>query len=132
MRRITMLPLFLLPLLATGCVALMAGAGVGYVVSQEVLPNDVHVSQVALDVDTVWPSVKETMTFYQDPGTELAIQDFPRAITAKVDGAKTVVEVEAQDIDRTTIRVQADKYLGKDNATAALVMDGIIKHLGKP
>ncbi len=118
-------------LLAPACLPLAVGAGAGYIVSQQVLPNDVHVSQVALDVDKVWPSVKETMTFYQDPGSELLVQDFPRSITAKVDGAKTLVEVEAIDVDRTTVRVSAEKYLAQDNATAAEVMTGITERLNK-
>ena len=117
--------------LASGCVGLFAGAGAGYLVSQQVLPNDVHVSQVAIDVDQVWPSVQETLSFYQDPGTELLVQEFPRVITAKVDGAKVIVEVEAHDIEQTTVRVHAEKYLAKDNATAAEVMDGIVERLGK-
>ena len=117
--------------LASGCIGLFAGAGAGYLVSQQVLPNDVHMSQVAIDVDQVWPSVQETLSFYQDPGTELLVQEFPRVITAKVDGAKVIVEVEAHDIEQTTVRVHAEKYLGKDNATAAEVMDGIVERLGK-
>ena len=72
----------------------VAGAGVGYVVSQKVLPNDVHVAQVALDVDHVWPSVRETLGFHVDPGTELVVQEFPRQVEAKVDGARVRVEVE--------------------------------------
>lgn len=117
----------LVPLLG-GCFVAAAGAA-GYVVSQQVLPNNVHVTQVSLDVDQVWPAVKETMGFYQAPGSELAVQDFPRSIKAKVDGADVLVEVEAMDLDRTTIRVSAKKYLGKDDATASEVMAGILKHL---
>jgi len=127
--KISTLPLVLLPLF-TGCWA-AAAVGAGYVVSTQVLPNNIHVAQVSLDVDRVWPSVKETMSFYQEPGSELAIQDFPRTIHAKVDGAKVLVEIEAHDIDRTTIRVSAEKYLGKDDATAGEVMQGLLDRLNK-
>lgn len=123
------LSLLALAPLFTSC--LVAAAGAGYVVSQQVLPNNVHVSQVSLDVERVWPSVKETISFYQEPGSEPSVQDFPRTIHAKVDGAKVTVEVEAIDIDRTTIRVTAEKYLSKDNATAAEVMNGILERLEK-
>ena len=119
-----------LPLFASGCV-LAAGVGVGYIVSQQVLPNNVHVTQVSLDVDHVWPSVKETMAIYQEPGSQIAVQDSPRTIHATVDGAKVLVEVEAIDLDRTTIRVSAERYLTKDDATAAQVESGIIAHLDK-
>jgi hypothetical protein len=116
---------------ASGCAGLLVGAGAGYLISTKVLPNDVHVSTFALDIDKVWPSVKETMSFYQDPGTELSVQDFPRVITAKVDGASVIVEVEALDIDQTTVRVQAEKYLSKDNATATEVMEAITERVQK-
>lgn len=127
-----LLSLVALAPLLSGC-WVVAAAGAGYIISQQVLPNDVHVTQVALDVETVWPSVKETASFYQEPGSEATVQDFPRTIHAKVDGSKVTIEVEAIDVDRTTIRVQAEKYSGlaKDNATAAEVMKGILDHLQK-
>ena len=131
MRHLSFSALLLATLILPSCVPLVAGAGVGYIVSQQVLPNNVHETQVAIDVDRVWPSVKETLGFFQDPGTELALQDFPRTIHAKVDGAKVLVEVEAHDIELTTIRVSAEKYLAKDNSTAAEVMKGILERLGK-
>ena len=116
--------------LAAGCFV-AAAAGAGYVVSTQVLPNNVHVAQVSLDVERVWPSVKETVGFFQSPGTELEIQEMPRSIQARVDGAKVQVEVEAYDIDRTVIRVVAEKYLAKDNATAAEVLQSILDRLNK-
>ena len=124
------LPLLALLPLASSCVV-AAAAGAGYVVSQQVLPNNVHVAQVAYDVDHVWPSVKETMGVFQEPGSALSVQDFPRTVKTTVDGAKVTVEVEALDLDRTTIRVSAEKYLTKDNATAQQVMSGILERLAK-
>jgi len=124
------LPLLLslgtLPL--SGCL-LVAGVGVGYVVTQQVLPNDVHVTEVADDVDTVWKSVRQSMLILVDPGHELEVKDAPRSIDCKVNGAAVTVEVEAYDLNRTTIRVQAEKYLASDNATAGEVMDTILRHL---
>jgi len=120
----------LLALLFTSC-WLAAGAAAGYIVSQQVLPGNVHMAQVALDVDKVWPSAQETVGYFQEPGSDPSVQAFPRTILARVDGAKVTVEVEAIDIDRTTIRVTADKYLGKDNATAAKVLSGILEGLEK-
>jgi hypothetical protein len=124
------LSLALLAPLTAGCFV-AAAAGAGYVVSTQVLPNNVHVAQVALDVEKVWPSVKETVGFFQSPGTELEIQEMPRSIQARVDGAKVQVEVEAYDIDQTMIRVVAEKYLAKDNATAAEVLQSILDRLNK-
>ena len=124
-------PLLLLALapLFSGC--FLAAAGAGFIVSQQVLPNDVHVTQVALDVEKVWPSVKETAGIWQEPGSEPTVQDYPRTIHAKVDGSKVTIEVEAIDVDRTTIRVSAEKYLSKDSATAAQVMNSIVDRLQK-
>ena len=122
------LPLLLLVGPLASCL-LVAGAGVGYVVSQQVLPNDVHVAEVADEVDTVWKSVRQSMEILVDPGHELAITDAPRTIECKVDGADVTVEVEAYDIDRTTVRVQAEKYLASDNETAGEVMDTILRRL---
>ena len=126
-----LLALMPLPFLS-GCFLVAAGAAgtAGYVVSQQV-SNHVHTAQVAFDVDHVWPSVKETMGFLQEPGSEATVQDFPRVVNGRVDGAKVRVEVEALDIDRTTIRVSAEKFLGKDNATAEDVMNQLILRLGK-
>ncbi len=108
---------------------MVAGAGVGYVVYQEVLENDVHIAMVQDDVDRVWTSVQETMGFLVDPKTEIVVHAFPRRVEAKVDGADVVVEVQAHDIDRTEIRVEADKFLAHDGATAAEVMGEILDRL---
>jgi hypothetical protein len=128
--RACVLPLLLslgaLPL--SGCL-LVAGAGVGYVVSQQVLPNDIHVAEVADDGDTVWKSVRQSMLILVDPGHELEILDVPRSIKCKVDGASVTVEVEVFDLDRTNIRVHAEKYLSADNETTNEVMDTILRRL---
>lgn len=120
-----------LPFLS-GCFLAVAGAAgtAGYVLSQNA-SNNVHTAQVAFDVDHVWPSVKETMGFLQEPGSEATVQDFPRVVSGRVDGAKVRVEVEALDLDRTTIRVSAEKLLTKDNATAADVLNQLLTRLGK-
>jgi hypothetical protein len=127
----SLLAILCAPLLS-GCFLIAAGAAgtAGYVVSQQV-SNHVHTAQVAFDVDHVWPSVKETMGFLQEPGSEATVQDFPRVVNGRVDGAKVRVEVEALDLDQTTIRVSAEKYLTKDNATATDVLNQILRRLGQ-
>ncbi|HED66305.1 MAG TPA: hypothetical protein ENJ09_12220 [Planctomycetes bacterium] len=121
--------LALLPL-TTGCV-LLAGAGVGYVVSREVRPGAVQEAEVADDVDRVWPSSKETAEILHDSGTQVRVQDSPRRIQLEVDGAKVVIEVEAVDLDRTLVRVSAQKYLGADSKTAEEVMGNVLRRLQK-
>jgi len=125
-----LLPALLVLPASLGCVA-AAAAGAGFIVSQQVLPNRVHLAQVRMEVGRVWPSVQETVGLYQEPGIQLKVQEFPRSIEAKVSGATVTVEVEAVDVDRTTIRVSAEKYLTKDETTAERVLDGILDRLGK-
>jgi hypothetical protein len=117
--------------LVSSCAAAVVGAAAagGYVISQKVLPGNIHTAQVALDVDQVWPNVKETIGFFQEPGSAPTVQDYPRSVQAKVDGAKVQVDVDALDIDRTTIRVSADRTLSKDDATAEMVLQKILKRL---
>jgi hypothetical protein len=111
-----------------GC-ALVAGAGVGYVVYEKALNDSVHEAQVKDDVDRVWASVQETMDILVDPKTEPVVHSFPRMIQAKVDGADVEVEVETYDLERTVIRVRAEKYLGSDESTASVVMNKILDRL---
>ncbi len=122
-------PLLLLVQSVVPSCAVVAGAGVGYVLYQEVLENDVHIAMVQDDVDRVWASVQETMGFLIDPKTELVVHAFPRRVEAKVDGTDVAVEVQAYDIDRTEIRVEAEKFLARDGATAAEVMGEILDRL---
>ena len=133
MKRTLLSFLALAPFLSSCAVAAVGAAvGAGYIISQKVLPNNVHLAQVALDVAKVWPSVQETVGFYQDAGSEPSVQDVTtRQILARVNGAKVTVDVEAVDMDRTQVRVSAEKYLGKDDATAAKVMQGIVDRLNK-
>jgi hypothetical protein len=120
----------LLPLLS-GCIAVAAGAGVGYLVSKEVLPNDVHSAQVRVDVEEVWSISKETLGFMVDPKSTVESQTNPRVARAKVDGADVRLEVEAYDIDRTIIKVQAERALAHDSATAESVLNRILDRIGQ-
>lgn len=120
----------LLPLLS-GCIAVAAGAGVGYLVSKEVLPNDVHSAQVRVDVEEVWSISKETLGFMVDPKSTVESQTNPRVARAKVDGADVRVEVEAYDIDRTIIKVQAERALAHDSQTAESVLSRILDRIGQ-
>jgi len=114
----------------SSCV-LLAGAGAGYVVTQEVLPNEVHEAQVNDDVDRVWTVAKETFEILLDPKEEMRVTEQPRRLEGKVDGADVTIEVEAHDIDRTMIRVQAKKYLANDGHTAEDVMNRLLARLSK-
>jgi len=122
-------PLLCLCLVAQGCVALVAGAGVGFLISQQVLPNDVHVAQIRMDADRAWPKVHEALSFFVDPGTELRIQDSPRVARATVGGSKVTVEVETHDTEFTLIRIYAERYFTADSETADEIMETILERL---
>jgi hypothetical protein len=115
--------------LALGGCVVAVGAGAGYVVSHEVLPNDVHAAQVERDVDLVWPCVRETLEILKEPKSQVLSQEDPRLATANVDGAFVTVEVIAYDLDRTEIRVQAQKTIGNESAAAAAVLNRILERL---
>jgi len=124
-------PLLGLLLAAQGCAGLVAGAGVGFLVSQQVLPNNVHVAQVRTDAAQAWPVVHETLSFFVDPGTEMELQDYPRVARAKIEGAKVTVEVEAYDEQVSLIRVYAERMFTADSELAARIMTKILERLAK-
>ena len=130
-RRLPLLLLVLLLPLGSGCVGLVAGAGVGFLISQQVLPNDVHVAQIRMEAHRAWPGVTEALSFFVDPGEELVVQDYPRVARAKVGGAKVTVEVEAHDENVTLVRVGAERYFTADNDTAETVMRKILERLSR-
>jgi len=126
-RTLTLVPLLCLPLVSSCIVA--AAAGAGYLVSREVLPNDVYSAQVRVDVDDTWEATRETLGYMVDPGNEVTTTSSPRVAKAKVDGADVTVTVEAYDLDRTTITVAAERPLRHDGATANEVLNAVLDHL---
>lgn len=124
------LPLCLsaLALSGSGCIV-AAAAGAGYLVSREVLPDEVHTAQVNDDAERVFLVAQETLGFLIEPGTEVTTQQFPRVAKGKVDGADVTITIEAFDLDRTTIKVQAEKPLRHDGATANEVLNRILDRL---
>lgn len=121
--------LCLLAPLAAGCVAVAAGAGVGYIISQDVLPEEVYRAQVRDDADRVFRVASETLGFRVEPGTEVEKQEFPRVAKGKVDGADVTLTVEAYDIDRTIIEVKAERPLRRDGALAEEILNDVLRRL---
>ena len=106
-----------------------AGAGAGYLISREVSEDKVHTAHVQKGTEEVWATSRETLEILSDLGTELTLQETPRMMTTKVNGALVEVEVEAYDLDRTVLRVRAEKYLGSDSRTAEQVLTHILDRL---
>ena len=116
-----------LALASSSCIVL-AGAGAGYLISQEVA-GATHQAQVQLDVDSVWAQAQETIAGHADDGIETT--DFPRRIEAVVDGASVEVEVQAYDLNRTIVKVTATRYLSKDGEIASWLLNEIVDELGE-
>jgi len=117
----------LLCLPATSCI-LAVGAGAGYLVSQEVLPNDVLQAQVKLDVDTVWAQAQATVRDMKVGDFETT--DYPRRIETTVDRCDVEVVVEAYDLNRTIIKVQAERFTTSKEETARKILNRILDDLG--
>jgi len=128
MRSTLSLLLALVPLTGS-CAALAVGAGAGFIVSQEVLSNNVHVAHVTYDVEDVWPVTIETL---QNLGVEeLMVQDFPRELRGTLDKGELTVQVEAYDLDRTVLRVRYKKNNFSDAKTAERMMQAILDEIGE-
>lgn len=116
-----------LGLSASSCIVL-AGAGAGYLISQEVT-GDTHQAQVLRDVDSVWAQAQETVAGHAEDGIE--VTDYPRRIEAVVDGADVEVEVQAYDLNRTIVKIKATRYLSRDSEIASWMLNEIIDDLGE-
>lgn len=118
-------------LLLAACAAAVAGVGAGFIISRDVLPNETVTAQVQLDVENVWPSVKETLGIMNDlEAGDVAVSEYPRTAEGRVDGSEIHVAVEAYDLERTVIKVQAQNRLGtSDVKTAEKVLTKILDRL---
>lgn len=115
--------------LPLGSCIVAAGAGAGYVITRSVLADQTHTAEVQDDAEPVFAIARETLGILIDPATEVRTQSSPRTASGKVDGKDVTVTVEAFDIDRTTISVQAKGTLGSDGKTAELVLNEILRRL---
>ncbi len=126
MNKTTLAVLLALPL-GTSCAALAAGTAAGIVISKEATDNHSYVSRVSADVHEVWATVKTTLS---DASTSLIeVDEGLRTVKGKIDGADVQISVEAYDIDKTTIRVLAQRYYMNDGDTAEWVMDKLLTRL---
>ena len=111
-----------------GCAAL-AGAGIGYVISREVLPDKVQQAHLQDDADRVWRYSKQSLEILHDPATELRFDEKKRRAEAEVNGAKVTLDVEAIDTMHSKVSVRAEKPLAADAATAEEILDTIVVEL---
>ncbi|MFT7542282.1 MAG: hypothetical protein ACI9K5_003261 [Gammaproteobacteria bacterium] len=106
-----------------------AGAGAGYVIKRELDKEGALEAEVREDVDAVWLATIESLDILHDIKTDVVVQDFPREARAVIDTRDVTIAVEAYDLDRTILRVQARGPLGPDESVAQMVQDDIILRL---
>ena len=126
MRTSILTALLALPLVSS-CAAAVIGAGVGLMASQELLDNNTYISHIERDVSFVWPEVK---LYLSETSLDLIeVDEELRTVEARIDGADVLASVEAWDIDRTIVRVQARKFGVNDGEMARVIMDRIHQRL---
>ena len=113
---------------SAGCIAVAAGATAGYLISREVTADKAQSATVALDVDRVWSAAQDTLRAKSEKG--VSVQSYPRIVRGVVDGADVSIEVQAYDLDRTVILVEARKTLGPAPETAERVLNALLDRLG--
>ena len=121
-----LLPLGLAALLLPTSCGVVAGAGIGYVISREVLEGPVHQTYFDLEEEQVWALSCESLEILHDVGSELVVDDAQRRVTTEVNGAVVTLRVEANDYQRTLVQVTAEDPLSSDLETGSLVMQNII------
>lgn len=114
--------------LLPSCV-LAAGAGIGYVISREVLTDSTHEAHVKDDVDRVWEMSRESLEILHDLNTEIVAAETGRQLDGKVDGSRVTITVEAFDYQHSILRVHAEGALSGDSETAARVLNDILARL---
>jgi len=128
--RTTMLASLLALPLVSSCAAALIGAGAGLVASQELLDNNTYVSHIERDISYVWPEVK---IYLSEASLDLIDVDEPkRTVEARIDGADVLASVEAWDMDRTIVRVEARKFGVNDGELARTIMERIHARLLEP
>lgn len=124
MRTTMIASLLALPLVSSCAVV---GLGAGVVVSQELLDNNTYVSHIERDISFVWPEVK---IYLSEASLDLIeVDESTRTAKARIDGADVRASVEAWDMDRTIIRMEAKRFGVNDGEMARTIMERIHERL---
>lgn len=117
----------LLAPLFSACVAAALGVGAGLIVSQGMLDNNTYVVRLNEDVERVWKVTKRTLS---DASIELIeVDEDIRTARAKIDGADVTASVEAYDLDRSLLKVEAKKFGVVNGELAELTTRKILREL---
>jgi hypothetical protein len=119
--------LLLLPtLLLSSCIAVAAGATAGFLIHREVREG-VHSATVTLDAERTFRGAEECLRSMSSD--KVLVQTSPRIVRGEVDGADVSIEVQAYDLDRTVILVEAQKDFGRADPVAERVLNALLDRL---
>ncbi len=114
---------------ASSCVAVAVGAGVGYLVSQELTQNETLVMRFEIDIDEVWATAQSLMTDISERPPE--VTEFPRKLRSRYLGADVTVDVLANDHMKTDVVVEAREYGARTGRVAKAVLEQLAERLAK-
>jgi hypothetical protein len=121
-----LLSVLLLPL-AGSCVAVAVGAGVGLLISQELIDNESIRARVSVDVEDVWASAQELMQTISSAPPSI-VQD-TRTATGVFEGADVAINVLAYDFKQTDVLIGARKFGVRDGLVSQKVLDLLLERL---
>jgi hypothetical protein len=85
------------------------------------------VSHIERDISFVWPEVK---IYLSETSLDLIeVDESMRTVKARIDGADVLASVEAWDMDRTIVRMEAKRFGVNDGEMARTIMERIHERL---
>jgi hypothetical protein len=108
---------------------IVAGAAAGVVAGNNVVNNNVYVTNVSVDAKQTWNVVKK---FMAESSTELIeYDDDTRIAKAKIDDSRVTVTVEAWDVDQARITVAAKRFFAtvNDGEMAKIITERLVRRI---
>ena len=128
MRTTLLTALFVLPLISSGCAAVL-GVGAGVIISQDMLDNNTFVARIDEDVQVAWAVSKASLGGQAE--LPIRVNDSERGAIARIDGADVTISVEAYDQDTCQLIVSARKYGVSNGEIAQLVFNRILENFSE-
>jgi stage V sporulation protein SpoVS len=123
--QLLLLSLLALPL--SGCV--VAGAAAGVVAGNNLVNNNVYVTNVQADATKAWDTAKK---FLAESSLELIeFDDETRVAKAKIDDSRVTVQVEAWDVDQARLTVAAKRFFAtvNDGEMAKIITERLVRRI---
>jgi hypothetical protein len=125
MRTTLLTALFALPLISSGCAAVL-GIGAGVIISQDLLDNNTFVARIEEDVEVAWTVSKASLGGQSD--MPVRVNEAERGAIARIDGADVTMSIEAYDENTCQLIVSARKFGVPNGEIAQLVFNRILEN----